>query len=358
MKQMETKEYSIGRINFLVGEMCRIVREKAKNGLIINITVTHEASDIPTSYKDYSTKESSEAERKALIETFDKAIQELLNKTQYTSFHCLIKAANGQKILFDEIVPLKSGTVNNYYGGEKTKNNDDFEEQSRQTLQQQNSTGKAVKDILGLMGFDRNKLNGLGDDEFGGFGAIMQVRENLLENRFIQADKDRRYDEMVTEKAKLESKLEALQKELDNANKYSEELEDKIDDLECKIEDLEHLKPEYSLGGMSLVGILEKTATNLAIKHADVLGGLAGMSKDEMVTLLQKPQTEAPTPQQISNEEVEVSQVSPRSEHINAIGKFVDTLSDDEFNDFWSVMQAFAKDKTLINKTLTNITNE
>jgi len=220
------------------------------------------------------------------------------------------------------------------------------------------NTGTTVKNILGMMGFDKKALNGISDDEFGGFGAIMQVRENLLENRFIQADKDRRYDEMVTEKAKLESKLEALQKELDNANKYSEELEDKIDDLECKIEDLEHLKPEYSLGGMSLVGILEKTATNLAIKHADVLGGLAGMSKDEMVTLLQKPQTEAPTPQQISNEEVEVSQVSPRSEHINAIGKFVDTLSDDEFNDFWSVMQAFAKDKTLINKTLTNITNE
>ena len=28
------------------------------------------------------------------------------------------------------------------------------------------------------------------------------------------------------------------------------------------------------------------------------------------------------------------------------------------FDEFWSVMQAFAKDKTLINKTLTNITNE
>jgi len=355
---METKTYSINDVNQILDNIRRIVLEKAKSGLIIKLNVYHDSSDMPTLYKDFNTKKASEEKRMALVDEFNEALNQILQNKQYTSFYCLIKSSNGQITHYENIIPLKSGTVNNWCPSNTNKSDDDFEEQSRQTLQQQNSTGKAVKDILGLMGFDRNKLNGFGDDEFGGFGAIMQVRENLLENRFIQADKDRRYDEMVTEKAKLESKLEALQKELDNANKYSEELEDKIDDLECKIEDLEHLKPEYSLGGMSLVGILEKTATNLAIKHADVLGGLAGMSKDEMVTLLQKPQTEAPTPQQISNEEVEVSQVSPRSEHINAIGKFVDTLSDDEFNDFWSVMQAFAKDKTLINKTLTNITNE
>jgi hypothetical protein len=355
---METKTYSVNEIIQILDNIRRIVSEKAKDGLIIKLKVYIDESDNSTIYKDFNTKKADKENRMALVEEFNEALRQILQNKQYTAFYCLIKSSNGVTTHFENKIPLQSGTINNWCPSNTSKSNEDFEEQSRQTLQQQNSTGKAVKDILGLMGFDRNKLNGFGDDEFGGFGAIMQVRENLLENRFIQADKDRRYDEMVTEKAKLESQLEALQKELDNANKYSEELEDKIDDLECKIEDLEHLKPEYSLGGMSLVGILEKTATNLAIKHADVLGGLAGMSKDEMVTLLQKPQTEATTPQQISNEEVEVSQVSPRSEHINAIGKFVDTLSDDEFNDFWSVMQAFAKDKTLINKTLTNITNE
>ena len=355
---METKTYSVNEVIQIINSLRRIVSEKAKGGLFIKLNVYLDESDNSTFYKEFNTKKADKEKRMELIDEFNEAIDKILQDKQYTAFYCLIKSSNGVTTFYDNKIHLQSGTINNWCPSNTSKSNDDFEEQSRQTLQQQNSTGKAVKDILGLMGFDRNKLNGFGDDEFGGFGAIMQVRENLLENRFIQADKDRRYDEMVTEKAKLESKLEALQKELDNANKYSEELEDKIDDLECKIEDLEHLKPEYSLGGMSLVGILEKTATNLAIKHADVLGGLAGMSKDEMVTLLQKPQTEEPNPQPISNEEVEVSQVSPRSEHINAIGKFVDTLTDEEFNEFWSVMQAFAKDKTLINKTLTTITNE
>ena len=356
---METKTYSVYEINEMLNTIRRIVEVKAKDGLFIKLDVYIDESNNPTLYQDFNTKNSNKEERLKLIDDFNDTIDKLLQEKQYTALYCLIKSSNGRTIHYKNVIPLRSGTIHNWCPSNIHKSDDDLEQQSRQPIQQQNSTGKAVKDILGMMGFDKNKLNGFDDDEFGGFGAIMQVRESLLENRFLQADKDRRYDEMVMEKAKLESKLEALQTELDNANKYSDELEDKIEDLECKIEDLEHLKPEYSIGGMSLVGILEKTATNLAIKHADVLGGLAGISKDQMVTLLQNPQSETPNTKAINNEEdVEVAEVSPRAEYINAIGKFVDTLDEKDFNELWSVMQAFAKDKTLINKTLTTITNE
>ncbi|MCQ2607744.1 MAG: hypothetical protein MJ197_03555 [Bacteroidales bacterium] len=349
---MEEKELSVQEINEIVQEAKKQVKTNASKG--IHVVITAMKKNIDTELSPYFDENNFRAkDRDSIIASFNEAIDNLISNVNYLCFRCVIKSSNNVKLIWEKTITIRPGHSVYIYKSESPNK----EKADLSILSQKESFNNAIYQVLGLMGFDQEHLDGVAQNEFKGFGAVMAIRERNLENKFIQAEKDKKLEELISTKTKLEFKVENLNKELENERKYTEGLEDKIEELNDEIEELNKLKPESSLLGTSIVAALTKAGTNLAIKHADVIGGLAGVSKEEMVSML-KSADEQPTTTITNDANVDVTPVSPRSEYIDAIGKFVDTLEESEFNELWSLMQSFANDKTLITQAVKSIINE
>lgn len=350
---MEEKELSVQEINEVIQESKKIVKNNAAKGIHIIITAMKKNVDkeLGPYFNENNLKSKNRLE---IIDLFNDAIDTLMSNANYVRFKCIIKSSNNVKLLFDREITIRPGQSAVYvYSPERTSvEKEDLSDTKKESF------NKAIYQVLGLMGFDQEHLDGVAHNEYEGFGAVMAIRERNLENRILQAEKDRKSEEVLAEKVKLESRVESLNKELEDERKYSEELEDKIEDLNGQIEELNKLKPESSFLGTSLVAALTKAGTNLAIKHADVIGGLAGVSREEMVDMLRSAEMPPQSAQAQSDVDVDVETVGKHSEQISAIDKFLNQLSDENFDAVWALMTAFSKDQTLISKALQSISNE
>jgi len=183
--------------------------------------------------------------------------------------------------------------------------------------------------FLKLLGFGE-MLNGT-DDDFGGLGSVLAIRDKLIENRFEQRDKEREMGRIIEENAvlkhqnkELESKIEQLNGEIDN-------YEDSIGDLEDEIAEYQRLNPKRDLFSGLLGMVADNTLTSVASKAAGLFG-------------LNGTQAEVPAPIP-ATQPVQISEVddSPRSKAKQQITAWIDTLGDCDFSALYQLLTALAK---------------
>lgn len=214
-------------------------------------------------------------------------------------------------------------------------------------------------------------FGGLSGVEQSGIGSIIQVRDQLVRNEYEKRDMQRDW-----EQRSLHEKLGAITVERDGLNRdvaalaakvkaleaEIEKKEDKIYELEDQVEELEKMKPENSIAGVAMSGLLTGVANNLLMSHAGTIGKLFGVDKGAMLGMLQADAQESiPQPQQPQQpiEPCVVSGVdednSPRAEEKRNLAMLVDSFSDEEFAAFWKLVMAFDENRPAMIQAANNI---
>lgn len=192
--------------------------------------------------------------------------------------------------------------------------------------------------FLKLLGLGE-MLNGAENDEFNGLGAVLAVRDRMIENKFEARDKDRELQRIVGENAVLQHKNTELEKEIKTLNGTIEKAEDEIADLEEKLSEYEKLNPKREMiGGLAspilteaLLGVVRKT------KYA----GLLGIDAENVQTTPAAPQSNMP---QVAIEPIDES---PRGKAKTQIVEWLDKLNDVDFEALYELLTLFAQGKSI-----------
>lgn len=208
---------------------------------------------------------------------------------------------------------------------------------------EQTQTAQAQPNIFNGLGFLKllglgEMLNGTENDEFNGLGAVLAVRDRMIENKFEARDKDRELQRIVGENAVLQHKNTELEKEIKTLNGTIDKAEDEIADLEEKLSEYEKLNPRREMiGGLAspiiteaLLGVVRKT------KYAGLLGIDA-----ESTAIPATPQSTMP---QVAIETVDES---PRGKAKTQIMEWIDKLSDTDFEALYELLTLFAQGKSI-----------
>jgi len=365
---MAQEELSITEIENRKNEVRSVISQRVSNAISagkeirIDIEVLNETIGSGFQSRDtiMVTKGANESE---IMSSYDNTISSILSNPNNIAIQVLIKKITGQPLKNSKwmIITKRATTPTNIIiqqeRYEETTEHPVQPQPQPQPQQEQPQNGvnmAGMNDVFKLMGFDVNtSLEGFENKNMGLFGTIMAVRENNIREEFKREKEKERYDNLLIEKTKLESELEGVKKELADEQAYSEKLEDEIDELNEQIEELEKLKPEHSIAGISLVGVGAKIVENLARKHASFVGGLAGMNGEDFKKMLDNDDNEVAqqtVAAPVTDVEVEPVADDERSQKIAEIGKFLKTLSDEDFERIWQLMGAFHNDNSLIQK--------
>ncbi|MBR6266139.1 MAG: hypothetical protein IKR66_06075 [Bacteroidales bacterium] len=367
---MAQEELSITEIENRKNEVRSVISQRVSNAISANkeiridIEVLNET--IGSGFQSRDTiMVTNGADESGIMSSYDNTIASILSNPNNIAIQIIIKKITGQPLKNSKwmIITKRATTPTNIIIQQER-----YEETTEHPVQQQpqpqpqqqqeqsqNSMNMAgMNDVFKLMGFDVNtSLEGFENKNMGLFGTIMAVRENNIREEFKREKEKERYDNLLVEKTKLESELEGVKKELADEQAYSEKLEDEIDELNEQIEELEKLKPEHSFAGISLVGVGTKIVENIARKHASFVGSLAGMNGEDFKKMLDNDDNQAiqqPVATPVTDVEVEPVADDERSQKIAEVGKFLKTLSDEDFERIWQLMGAFHNDNSLIQK--------
>lgn len=365
---MAQEELSITEIENRKNEVRSVISQRVSNaisaGKEIRIDIEFLNETIGSGFQSRDTimvtKGANESE---IMSSYDNTISTILSNPNNIAIQVLIKKTTGQPLKNSKwmIITKRATTPTNIIiqqeRYEETTEHPVQPQPQPQPQQEQPQNGMSMagmNDVFKLMGFDVNtSLEGFENKNMGLFGTIMAVRENNIREEFRREKEKERYDNLLVEKTKLESELEGVKKELADEQAYSEKLEDEIDELNEQIEELEKLKPEHSFAGISLVGVGTKIVENIARKHASFVGSLAGMNGEDFKKMLDNDDNQAiqqPVATPVTDVEVEPVADDERSQKIAEIGKFLKTLSDEDFERIWQLMGAFHNDNSLIQK--------
>jgi tetrahydromethanopterin S-methyltransferase subunit B len=220
------------------------------------------------------------------------------------------------------------------------KKSDNTQQQAQQPQTPFNGVG-----FLKLLGFGE-MLNGT-DDDFGGLGSVLAIRDKMIENRFEQRDKEREINRVIEENAVLKHQNKELANKIEQLNGEIDDNEDSISELETKLAEYEKLNPKRDmisgLAGMiaenALLGIVSKT------KYAGLLG--LGENPDITTTAASQP---------VQPVSIEAVDDSPRGKAKQQIITWIDTLGDSDFSALYQLLTAFAKGEKTIQSCLTDST--
>lgn len=228
------------------------------------------------------------------------------------------------------------------------------------TQQPAQPMGGSIFGMDNMNDFFTAMFGGLSGTERSGLGAVIGFRDQLVKNEYERRDAEREHLAGIErvrneyERKELDRQLADVRKERDDAKSQVRELEEKlrraerdiekkedeIYDLEEKVTELEKMKPEHSLMGVSLTGIGTKVVETLAMKHAGTLGKLLGVDKESMLGMLQAD-NEEPMPMPQQSEQCTVTMdgdENPRAARVESLRTLIYSLSEDEFEAFWSVI--------------------
>ena len=214
------------------------------------------------------------------------------------------------------------------------------QEQSQQAYYQQTPQPNPLAGlgILNLLGFGE-MLNGV-NDEMGGLGAVLAVRDKVIEKKFEERDNQREHDRLVGENAILKQKIEEFEKEIKSLNGELDEAEDKIDDLEDELSEYTKLNPKRDVVS-GLGGLAVEKGINLFLQKMPAIQGiLNGLGIAEEI-----PATQPTNVPAVAIEEVDES---PRGQAKQQITTWIDTLNEIQFAEFYELLTAFAKGEKTI----------
>ena len=191
--------------------------------------------------------------------------------------------------------------------------------------------------FLKLLGFGE-MLNGV-DDDFGGLGSVLAIRDKLIENRFVQLDKDRQINSVIEENAVLKHKNKELENKIEQLSGEIDEYESSIGDLEDKIAEYEKLNPKRNIISGLAGSILENSLLGFVSKTK--YAGLLGLGETDAIP------TATPT---MSSQPIQIEEVdeTPRGKAKQQITAWIDTLDDTEFSALYQLLTLFAKGATPI----------
>lgn len=311
--------------------------------------------------RNFASKKQSQIED--IVSEFKNDIDGVLRMKPLVAVRIVVFSGNKRKqhaeFIWQLMTPERRYVEDVSYAAIHNNTQEEPEEHPQQPLvnqppqQQFGIPTNAMTGVLQLMGFNTKGLNGPEEDNntFAGLGMIMGVRDQNMRNEYERKDIEKKNQELQIEKAKLEAKISELQKEITSDDTYIEELETKIEELNEQISGLEKLKPEYSIAGVSLVGVLSKAAENLLKRHSDLVGSLAGVDGEYIRKALEKPE-EIPAQQQQQTAtpaaDVEIAPVSKHAAEITAINQILDKLTDTEFEQVAQLFVAISQHREII----------
>lgn len=204
-------------------------------------------------------------------------------------------------------------------------------------------TAAAQPDVFNGLGFLKllglgEMLNGAEDDGMNGLGAVLAVRDKMIENRFEARDKDKELNRIVGENAVLQHKNAELEKEITTLNAIIDKSEDEIEELADKLAEYEKINPRREMiGGLAspilteaLLGVVRKT------KYA----GLLGIDENPQTAEVAQ-QTDAPSVA------IEAIDESPRGQCKTQIVEWIDKLNDVDFTALYDLLTLFAQGKSI-----------
>lgn len=206
-----------------------------------------------------------------------------------------------------------------------------------------------LRGVLGLLGVDTASL-GTTDDPIGGLGAVLSYRDKMIEKRFEERDRNIELTRLSDECRELKAQIKQLTDETLAKSKEIEQLKDDINDYDLQVAELEKLRPENSIAGVALTGLLASAGQSLLKRNAGLLGRLMGIDKDSMLGMLDNTndeETAAPR-QTVNAADIDIEPQDARSADIDSIKNFMRQVSDTDFAHILDIFRLFAAQRETI----------
>lgn len=286
----------------------------------------------PTSSSDYKVFAKGSNKEEKCYPKFETQLDALLSNTEIAKIKVTVK--DGRKDLGSSEITIKPA-YQSFTPSLVPMKVEKIEAQAQPTAPQPAMAFNGVG-FLKLLGFGE-MLNGV-DDDFGGLGSVLAIRDKLIENRFEQRDKEREIQRVIEENAVLKHQNKTLENTIEQLNGEIDNYEDSIGDLEDKLAEYEKLNPKRDIISGLAGHILENSLLGFASKTK--YAGLLGLG--ETPTETAQIQTTVSQPVQIS----EVDD-SPRGKAKEQIAAWIDTLNDDDFSALYQLLTLFAKGNSI-----------
>lgn len=202
-----------------------------------------------------------------------------------------------------------------------------------------------LRSIFGLLGVDVSQLDGLDTDPMGGLGAVLAYRDRAIEKKFEDRERERNYERLLDECRELKAEIRRLTDDTAAKSKEITQLRADIEDYEDQIAELEKLKPENSVAGVAISGLLASAGQALLRRNAGLLGRLLGVDRDSMLGMLDAdtdapdaPAAQAPAAQP----SVEVEPEDERTPDIDSVRSWLRNIPDDDFARVLDILRLFA----------------
>lgn len=208
-----------------------------------------------------------------------------------------------------------------------------------------------IRGLLGLLGVDTASLDGLDNDPTGGLGAVLAYRDRAIEKKFEDRERERNYERLLDECRELKAEIRRLTDDTAAKSKEISQLRADIEDYEDQIAELEKLKPENSVAGVAISGLLASAGQALLRRNAGLLGRLLGVDRDSMLGMLDAdtdapdaPAAQAPA----ALPSVEVEPEDERTPDIDSVHSWLRNIPDDDFARVLDILRLFAAQKETI----------
>lgn len=223
-------------------------------------------------------------------------------------------------------------------------------EQPQIAPQQTQFTGalQGIDQIVTLLGFDVHQ--GLdGAVPINPLGTLLAVRDQRITEKFENERRTERYESIIEERALLKAKVEELERKNTNSEAEKIALREKVDELEDVVEELEQemekLNPSQSFAGVSMQALGTKILLGAAKKLSKPIAALSGIEETVILDAINSQDESDDEPQQLGQAQ---APETPRTQHIKALGQFVESLSEEQFVEFWKLINLMSQNRTII----------
>jgi hypothetical protein len=331
MNEMSTTQI-INQVNELK-QRVRGLLENSKRRIIYQIWALNPNAN--ADYQMYGNGDTTKDGRD--YEKFEREIDLVLNSPSIAKLKVTI--TDGKKPLGDTEIVIKSAYAQMQISFPKPlPANDERGEQPKPIVN--------TFQFLDIFNTDTGLNGDLGG--LGGLGAVLAVRDKLIENKYEKRDYENKMQNYAEQNAVLraknldnEAKIEKLERELDNAETTIDDLEDALN--ECKFANSQNNK---------ILGFDKEQLAGLAFqffKGTKLAGSLGLVDETPEV-----PAASAiPNVAAVQIEPVEEKPTNPRQPYYDAVVKFMNGLTDEQFTAFWHLLGIFQKaPKTAISACL------